>query len=77
MTGGLYTLSMDVQASADIPIPPSGLPAQSRIADAERQAARLATRVVIRPSGTEPVLRVMAEGGDAEGAVNAVKEMLA
>lgn len=77
VTGGLYTLSMDVQASADIPIPPSGLPAQSRIADAERQAARLATRVVIRPSGTEPVLRVMAEGGDAEGAVNAVKEMLA
>jgi phosphoglucosamine mutase len=37
---------------------------QSVIADAEAELAGKG-RVVIRPSGTEPVIRVMAEGDDA------------
>jgi phosphoglucosamine mutase len=39
-------------------------PLRAAIADAE---ARLAPhgRILVRPSGTEPVLRVMVEGGDA------------
>lgn len=72
---GLYTLACDAQASADIPLL-SGSPCRRALADAECAAKRLARRVVIRPSGTEPVLRVMAEGGDAEGAVALVREML-
>ena len=75
VTEGIYTLTCDRQATADIPIP-YGPPAASRICEAEREARRLASRVIIRPSGTEPVLRVMAEGEDADGAVNVVREML-
>ncbi len=75
-TEGLYTLALDRQVTADIPLSDGGVPDRSRTADAEREAGRLAERVVIRPSGTEPVLRVMAEGGDAEGAVRVVREML-
>jgi phosphoglucosamine mutase len=43
---------------------------QKVIADAEAQLAGRG-RLVIRPSGTEPVIRVMAEGDDA-GEVNSV-----
>ena len=35
------------------------------IAEAEARAGRASGRLVIRPSGTEPVIRVMAEGEDA------------
>ena len=40
-------------------------PVQAAVAAAERQLAG-AGRVVLRPSGTEPVIRVMVEGQDAE-----------
>ncbi|MET0178988.1 MAG: phosphoglucosamine mutase, partial [Novosphingobium sp.] len=46
------------------------------IADAERRLAGRG-RLVIRPSGTEPVIRVMAEGddpGEVEGAVATICE---
>ena len=75
-SGGLHTLNCRRQCSADIPVV-RGMPLPSAIARAEREAGRLAERVVIRPSGTEPVLRVMAEGGDAEGAIALAREMLA
>lgn len=38
---------------------------QSVIAEAERELEGTG-RLVIRPSGTEPVIRVMAEGDDAD-----------
>jgi phosphoglucosamine mutase len=47
---------------------------QSAVADAERRLAGRG-RLVIRPSGTEPLIRVMAEGDDAgeiEGSVAAI-----
>ena len=75
VTEGLHTFVCDRQVSCDLPIP-HGAPPADRICDAERAARRLAERVVIRPSGTEPVLRIMAEGGDAEGATAVVREML-
>ncbi|MBN8809012.1 MAG: phosphoglucosamine mutase [Sphingomonas sp.] len=47
---------------------------QAAIADAERELAGRG-RLVIRPSGTEPVIRVMAEGEDA-GQVEAVVDRI-
>jgi phosphoglucosamine mutase len=44
------------------------------IADAEQELAGKG-RLVIRPSGTEPVIRVMAEGDDA-GQVEAVVDRI-
>ena len=57
-------------------IPPASAPARVKavIADAEASLAGKG-RLVIRPSGTEPVIRVMAEGDDAgevEAAVAAI-----
>ena len=47
---------------------------QAVIAEAEGQLAGKG-RLVIRPSGTEPVIRVMAEGDDA-GEVEAVVDAI-
>ena len=67
LTGGLYSLELDRQAAVDVPAD-AGVLTSPALTAAVEKARRLAGRVVVRMSGTEPVLRIMAEGGDAEGA---------
>ena len=50
---------------------------EKKLRDAENAARRLANRVVVRRSGTEPVIRIMAEGGDPDGAVELIRSALA
>ncbi len=45
------------------------------IADAEAELAK-SGRLVIRPSGTEPLIRVMAEGDDREQVERIVNELV-
>lgn len=47
---------------------------KAAIADAESQLGK-SGRIVIRPSGTEPLIRVMAEGDDEELVVRLVGEL--
>jgi phosphoglucosamine mutase len=53
---------INVQASKDVAVKPSVL---SAVAEAERQLEGRG-RVLLRPSGTEPVVRVMVEGEDGD-----------
>ena len=49
-------------------------PVQEAIADAEKRLGK-AGRLVIRPSGTEPLIRVMAEGDDGGLVTRIVDEL--
>lgn len=50
---------------------------QEAIAAARNRIENAGGRLVIRPSGTEPVIRVMAEGDDATGIENLVEDLAA
>lgn len=74
--GGLYRLQCDRQVTANIPADKADI-SEKKLCDAESAARRLANRVVVRMSGTEPVVRIMAEGGDPDGAVELIRNALA
>lgn len=74
--GGLDSLELDVQKLVSVPASPAAL-ASDAVREAIGQARKLAGRVVVRMSGTEPLMRIMAEGGDTEGAIAAVRAALA
>ena len=56
--------------------PASSREIQTAVADAERELAD-AGRVVLRASGTEPVIRVMVEGEDHDQVVNIANRLAA
>lgn len=74
--GGLETLELDAQKIVSVPASPAAL-ASDRVRNAVNKAKKLAGRVVVRMSGTEPLMRIMAEGGDVDGAIAVVREALA
>ena len=73
--GGLYRLKRERQVTADVPTDKADV-SEKKLRDAENAARRLAERVVVRRSGTEPVIRIMAEGGDPDGAVELIRDAL-
>ena len=75
LSEGLQTLHLDPRKMIGVSVSPSVL-ATTRANEAVRQAKRIANRVVVRPSGTEPIIRIMAEGGDVDGAVELVRNAL-
>ena len=74
-SGGLYRLQCDRQVTVNIPTDKADL-SEKKLRDAENAARRLAERVVVRLSGTEPVVRIMAEGGDPDGAAELIRNAL-
>ena len=74
-TNGLQRLALDEKLLVSVNAPPTVL-SDERVAQAIAYAKRLCSRIVVRPSGTEPVLRVMAEGGDVTGSVEIIRKAI-
>ena len=75
MRGGLESLELDAQKLVSVPASPAAM-ASDAVRDAINEARKLAGRVVVRMSGTEPLMRIMAEGGDTDGAIEVVRRVL-
>lgn len=69
--GGLDELELDRSRLTSVPASPAVLLSDG-FRKAVEEAKRMADRVVVRMSGTEPCLRILAEGGNAEGAVERI-----
>lgn len=70
--GELENLELD--KSKLISVPASGAALSSdKVQRAVAEAKKLAERIVVRMSGTEPLLRILAEGGDVDGAVELIR----
>jgi len=67
----LLTVDLDVETKLPFPKPM----VKKAIADAESELSRNG-RLVIRPSGTEPLIRVMAEGDDSDLVKSVVDQII-
>jgi phosphoglucosamine mutase len=74
---------LDPQLQRTVPVPPGAgerllkePDLQSAIRQAEESLAQTGGRVLVRLSGTEPLLRVMGEGPDEEAVRAAVERLL-
>ncbi len=71
---GLHLLP---QKRADVPVRDgAAVLAREGVQAAIARAERTGVRMVVRASGTEPVVRILAEGDEAEGAVRLVEQAL-
>ena len=75
INGGLERLELEKQCLISLPVG-IGATESKKYMEAYKMAQKLTHRIVVRQSGTEPLLRVMTEGGNAEGAMNILKEAL-
>lgn len=71
LSGELQTVSLDEQKLVGIRADFAAL-GSAALKTAIEKASRIAGRIVVRKSGTEPVIRIMAEGGDVDGAVEII-----
>ena len=61
-----------VQKMISVPVPAKNIDLSSAIAEAEKMVGSVG-QVLVRPSGTEPILRIMAQAEDSETAEKAVE----